>query len=313
MKTQDSLTVILNPAAGGGRGARLLSKVENGLRSRGISFSLSQTRGKGDAKRLCTEAIQREGERILVVGGDGTVHEVANAILEAGRTDVAMAVAPVGTGNDFFRMVSPARKLTDALDILVEGQLTLFDVGRVRSGGKETFFVNLLGVGLDVEVLRRRAGFRRLSGLPQYLAALAVTIFSYRPIQLRMVLDGGKEVLEGDALLAGLTLGPSIGGGFLLSPDATPTDGFLDLFFVDPLGAGRVARYLPRVIRGTHRDLSEFHFRKVREVDLHRPDEMPFFFELDGELMPEPTTRLEIEVYPKALPVLLPLPGKTRA
>jgi len=253
------------------------------------------------------EALARESaDRILVVGGDGTIHEVANGILESGGPKPALAVVPVGTGNDFYRIIGTPQRLDSALDLLDNGRVAHLDVGRAVTDDRSTHFVNLMGVGLDVEVLRRRSRFRHLSGLPQYLAALIATLVTFRGFSVEVIFEDGAGRVSGATILAGITLGPSIGGGFMINPDASPEDGLLDFFFVEPLGPGQVARYIPRVIRGTHGDLSEFHFRKVSGARFLRSDEGPFFYELDGELIPNPVTELTVEVVPRALPVILP-------
>jgi len=132
-------------------------------------------------------------QRILVVGGDGTIHEVANGVLQAGQEPPALVIAPVGTGNDYYRVVGAPRRLASALDLLTAGSITELDVGWVRFGEKEEYFVNLLGIGLDVEVLKRRSAYRRLSGLPQYLAALLTTLVSFRSFNVQISFGGGAE------------------------------------------------------------------------------------------------------------------------
>jgi diacylglycerol kinase (ATP) len=122
------------------------------------------------------------------------------------------------------------------------------------------------------------------------------------------LLDQGKEV-EGPVMLGILTVGPSVAGGFFLSPQASPVDGYLDFCYVDPVGLAKVARYVPRVLKGTHLHIPEFHHERVRRIRLSRPDGEPFFFELDGELMPERTTMLDVEIKPEALAVLVPGEG----
>jgi YegS/Rv2252/BmrU family lipid kinase len=249
-------------------------------------------------------------ERVLVVGGDGTIHEVANGILEAGPTPPALGIIPVGTGNDFFRMVGTSRRLEAALTIALQGERRLFDVGRINLDGEERYFVNLLGVGVDVAVLEKREGFQRLRGLPQYLAAFTSALVSFRPQAYRLLLrrgpdEGGEEVIEDRTILAAVTVGPSVGGGFFLNPDASPYDGELDLFFVEAIGVLKIARYIPRVIRGTHGDLPEVKLRRFTKGNLTRPDGRPFHFELDGERMPNQVTALEIDVCKGVLPVMV--------
>jgi diacylglycerol kinase (ATP) len=306
MTGSQPLRVILNPAASGGRGGRLRTAVEEGLRKKGVPFLLTTTREAGHARELAGELARVGTEVILVVGGDGTIHEVANGVLEAGGSTPALAVAPVGTGNDFFRIVGAPRRLESAVELVMNGRVVRVDVGIARFGEQERHFVNLMGVGLDVDVLRRRYRFTHLSGLPQYLAALVATLVSFKPFALHVELGLTGDHVSGPTLISGMTVGPSIGGGFMISPGASPHDGLLDFFFVEPLGVIKVARYIPRVIRGTHGDLPEFHSGKVPRARFSRSDGGPFFFELDGELMPSPVTELDVEVRPGALPVIVP-------
>ncbi len=306
MSPDGPLKVILNPAASGGRGEKLRPGVERALKEWGLSYSISPTKGPGHAEALVLEARQEGAAALVVVGGDGTIHEIANGLLNSRIRDLPMAVVPVGTGNDFFHMLNPARDPEAALSVLRDGKVRAFDVGRVAFGGQARYFVNLLGLGLDVEVLRRRARFKRLSGLPQYLLAIVSALLSFRPEPLRARFPPDQQVQEGPAMLAGVTIGPSLAGGFLLSPRASPTDGLLDFFFIHRVGLRRAARLIPRVIRGTHEGLPEFHLEQVREVHLSRLDGGPFHFELDGELMPDPANLLEISILSGVLPVLVP-------
>jgi diacylglycerol kinase (ATP) len=299
--------IILNPNAAGGRGRRVQSDLEVSLATEGVDHTLQVTRHPGHARTLIEEWSGPEERRVLVVGGDGTLHEVANGILFSGQTGVELAILPVGTGNDFHRMVRGSGELPQALDALLHGTSRLFEVGRARWEGGEEYFVNLMGVGLDVAVLQRRHRFCRLPGLFQYLAALGSAMVGFRQIPLRLTVDladGDQATYSGRTLLSAITVGPSVGGGFLLSPDARPDDGTLDLFMAQEMGLGGVLRHLPRVIRGNHAGSHELTMERIIGARLEPMDQSPLYFELDGELMPEAVSYLEIEVIPAALRIL---------
>lgn len=303
----EPVQVILNPASSSGAGGRMRPRVEARLQARHIPFRLTATRGPGHASDLARQALEDGVSRLLVVGGDGTVHEVVNGLLD-GDSDSRgpeLAVLPLGTGNDFYRMVGAPRTVDGAMDMLQWGVARPFDVGHARWDGGERWFVNLLGLGVDVEVLRRRAAVQRLSGMTQYLAALLQAVLRFRPVPIRITLDG-VEVIEGSATLSGITVGPSAGGGFLLNPGATPDDGLLDLCFVEALTLPQIVRYIPRVIRGTHGGLRVVRLRRFREAVLEAPGPDPFHFELDGELMDEPAHRVEARIVPGRIRVLVP-------
>lgn len=306
-----SLWVIANPESGAGRGARVLPALEAELDRRRLRYALHLTERPGHARELAARAVGRVS-RVLTVGGDGTIHEVANGMLRRAprrpeRGVPPLAVLPVGTGNDFFRMVSAPADPAGAARAAADGTPRYFDVGEVRWEDGARLFVNLVGVGIDVEVLRRRARFARLPGLIQYLAALASALAAYRPVPLAVALSSGSGTTwshDGATLLSAVTVGPSVGGGMILSPEAVPDDGRLDLFHARRLGVLQVLRYLPGILRGT--GVREGDIRQVQatEIRMERTDGRDLAFELDGELADAGTRAIEIRVLPGVLPVL---------
>ena len=304
--------VIANPESAGGRGARVLPELETALSGQGIEFSLHRTRAPGHARELA-KAARDLASGILIVGGDGTVHEVADGLLSKAAESTAapplppIAVLPVGTGNDFFRMVRSSRRVGDVVRVLGEGVPRHFEVGEVRWEEGVRHFVNLIGVGIDVAVLRRRPAFRRLPGLLQYLAALSAALVSFEPIPLRVTVRSGETeelIPEAAVLLSAVTVGPSIGGGFFLSPNAVPDDGLLDLFHVTNLGVLKVLRYLPGILRGVGLERPEITQVQGMHILIERMDGRGLDFELDGELVEVTTSRLDIRVLPSRLQVL---------
>jgi diacylglycerol kinase (ATP) len=300
--------VIANPNAQGGRGRRILPVLESALRERGRAFRLHATRAPGHGRELARELAggghRVPGAPLLVVGGDGTLHEVANGLRDAGfPPDLPLAVLPMGTGNDFHRMLRTRGTLAEVLDLLEEGVPRPLDVGEVRWDGGEAAFVNLLGVGIDVAVLERRGAFQRLPGLLQYGFALLSALRRFQPVPLAVDAEGMDSLLT-PVLLAAATVGPSIGGGFQLSPRARGDDGLLDLFVAGPLTFGQVLRYLPGVVRGTLESADQIHRATFASARFEATDGRPFRFELDGELMPHETPWLEMRIRPGVLQVL---------
>lgn len=310
----DPVCVVVNPAAAGGRGRKAGRRVVEALAG-AVPFQAHFTEGPGHASQLAAEAAAGGASRVLAVGGDGTVHEVAAGLLAADREPLpSLAVHPVGTGNDFFRMTGGGRRPEDARTVLQDGVVQRFDVGRVQWDGGERTFVNLLGVGVDVAVLRRRAKYARLPGLAQYLAAFLDAVVRFRPPKVRIdaksatSADGeaGRVRVSGPATLAAITVGPSIGGGFMVNPTARASDGRLDLCHVRALNWREVAGLVPRVIRGTHGACRQVTLGRLDRAVVRSADSEPIHFELDGELVPTPARELRVQVMPGALPVLVP-------
>ena len=304
----EPLRVIVNPAAAGGRGRKAARDLFRVLDTRSRQYDTRYTEAPGHASRLAAEAVADGVGRIVVVGGDGTVHEVADGLIGCGVERLpAVAVFPVGTGNDFYRMVGSDRSVSAVMGLLDSGVVRRFDVGRVEWDGGERTFVNLMGVGVDVEVLRCRGRFSRLPGLLQYLASFLNAMVTFRPPEVHIDTgNGGGQRITGATTLTVITVGPSIGGGFMINPDAKTSDGKLDLCHIAAPGVLPILRLVPRVIRGTHGDSPVVTMCRLSHAVLRRPGGESMWFEIDGELAPEPARELRVEVVPGAFPVLVP-------
>jgi YegS/Rv2252/BmrU family lipid kinase len=296
--------VILNPASGHGLGRKLRPRIERGLRDAGVAFDLVETAGPGDGVKLGREAGAGAVERVLAAGGDGTVHEVANGLLQAprardGATGPALGTIPIGTGNDFAKLLkvcklppeAAARRMADA-------QVGIFDVGCVIG----EYFDNSLGIGFDAEVARQANRTTRLSGLAVYVAAVYKSFVSFRAPVLEVTSTAHTET--GPMMMLECSIGVSAGGGFYLTPDAEPADGLLDVCLIRKVGLGKFLRYVPRVLKGRHVGLDEVAMFKTAALRIRSPDR-PLLLHLDGEVR-EPTTRdVEVTLEPRRLRVLV--------
>ncbi len=303
------LRIIVNPAARGGRGRKAATELLQVLADRAIPCDPRYTTGPGHAVELAAEAARDGLEKVAVVGGDGTMHEVAEGLLNSGRNRLpAIALFPVGTGNDFHRMVGAAGTAAGVAELLTTGTVERFDVGRVWWRNGETFFVNLFGVGIDVDILECRSRFTWLPGLLQYLAALLNALLTFRAPEVEIEMDDveTERRIRARTTLSVITVGPSIGGGFMINPSAAASDGKLDLCHLPALNVPQVLALVPKVIRGVHGSSPLVTMRQLRRASLRRPDGGALRFEVDGEIGPAPARELHVEVVPGALSVLAP-------
>lgn len=304
---RSSVHVILNPTSGGGAGRRIRQEIERELAARGLRFTLEETTHRGHAVELARAAVERGAETIVAAGGDGTVHEVANGLLtavgEGGRP--ALGVIPVGTGNDFVKALGGVMSRARAYDVLADGEVRHFDVGRVEWEGGCEFFVNGMGTGIDVEVVRQIERLPRLPGVVSYLLGLLRALARFRAIPLRITWDGERRHQKVHMIAIGN--GACIGGGFYVCPNAVPHDGRFDLCIVDELSLLQIARLLPRVMRGTHEGQPMVQMRQAVEIEIEAAGDAPLFFQMDGELREPPGgRRLRVRVEHGALPVVAP-------
>jgi diacylglycerol kinase (ATP) len=302
MKTPTRL--ILNPAAAGGSARRLRSELLRKL-SPFLDLELRETEDRWHAVELAGEAARNGARLVLAAGGDGTIHEVANGLLAArGREPtVPLGVVPIGTGNDFAKMLyrTPSRRAAYAA--LAATSLRRFDVGRASWDGGSEYFINAMGTGIDVEVVRQIERLPHLPGVLGYLAGVVRAVFGFRALPMRIRIDGTDR--QKPLMIAAIGVGHCLGGGFYVFPGARPDDGLFDICTVDEIGLARIARVLPRVMRGRHVGMREVTMDTGTAIDIEILGEQPLFFQLDGELREPPAARrLHVELIPSVLNVI---------
>lgn len=294
--------VIVNPAAGRGAARTAWSVVRAVLQGAGAEVQMAETVGRGHATELAEAAVALGWPAVLALGGDGTVHEVANGILRASdgraRTAASLGVVPVGSGNDFALLAGLSKDPAEAARRMVSGGERRVDVGRV---GERRWFTNGIGVGLDARVAVEANRNRRFRGMAIYLWALARVLRSFHAPVIRVETDEG-EVIERALTLVTVGNGGRHGGGFWICPDAAIDDGLLDVCVCDGLSRPRILQFLPKVVRGTHVGASCVHMRRVRRV--HITSLTPLPVHADGEILFEDAHQLEIEIEPGRLRLL---------
>ncbi len=307
--------VLVNPAARGGRNRALRPALDRHLLDAGISAEVWETAGPGDAERMA-RGLGDDGVLLIVAGGDGTVHEVVNGLVGTGGT---LAVLPVGTGNDYAHALGMADDLAEAVRQVATAEVQAADVGRVRwtdgkGGSRERLFANGLGVGFDARVAALAAETKWLGGQAAYLAAVFRTLWAWRRPTLRArarsaVPAGATDEtpaldVDGSLFLCEIGNGHSAGGGFLLTPDATPFDGLLDVCHVRHVPTARALKLLPTTFSGDHVTAPEVTMSRVSALTL--AVEPAVGVHADGEILTADAVALFVEVLPGALAVVAP-------
>lgn len=300
---RDAPLVIVNPAAGNGRAGRQLGWVRGRLEAR-PGARLEVSRRPGDAERWAAEAAGRH-DRIVAVGGDGTVQEVVNGLLGA-NVPASIGIVPVGSGNDLARSLNLPADGPGAWKVAVGHGTARIDVARATAGdGRVRWFASAGGIGLDGEVARamvhRRGWQRSRAG---YLATALVHLWRYanRPVRIR--LDDG-EAMERTILLVAVTNGAFYGGGMHVAPGARVDDALMDLCIVGDLGRAAALRQIPNLYRGRHVDHPRIEMRRARRVQVEGGADT--LVHLDGE--PFGGLPLQVEMCAGVLTVAVPSGG----
>jgi diacylglycerol kinase (ATP) len=240
---------IVNPVAGRGRAARVLSRLREQLPFVHEWHCVS-TQHRGHARELAAAAARDGIDRVVAIGGDGVVSEVATAL---GTTPTALAIIPVGTGNDSARNLGVPADPFAAARLADSGLARSIDLGEVRTAAGTTCFVSVAGFGFDAEVAWRVNRLPKLVGgtLP-YVVGVLQTLWRYRSPVMRVRLGDDNPVVDRRVFLVAVANCTSYGGAMRIVPHARPDDGQLDLCVVGNLPRLEVLRLVPKLYSGGH-------------------------------------------------------------
>ena len=284
------MTLVVNPAAGGGRcGARIGRWVRH-LEESGVVVTVQHTSGPGHATQLAAEAAEAGADTVVAVGGDGTLFEVVNGLMNATRQP-ALGVLPLGTGNSFARDFG-LHTTEAAVEALLRDRRTRVDVVRADHTEGTLHYINLLSVGFTAEaggLTNRR--FKGLGALG-YIAAVFVSVIRLSHPRFPHALDGSRVDAEPCVLLS-FSNSQYTGGQMHMAPSADPTDGELDLVRVGTMGRRRLLTVFPRIFAGTHVQAHEIEERRAKRVDFSLDG--PVEVMVDGEVLTLTLTSLEVQ------------------
>ena len=261
-------------------------------------MDVARTERPGHAQALATEAVQQGAKHVVAVGGDGTVHEVANGLLCAG-SDAALGVVPIGSGNDFAKLLGVYRHdPSRAVARLVTARPRRFDAGRVAG----EWFVNSVGFGFAPAVVKTRERMQHLRGFLSYLVPVVQTFFTFEPMVLEVSAPGFRE--RGYMMMIEVCNGTTSGGSYRFAPDADPADGTLDVCMIRRVSLPRFLLAIPRVMRGTHVTMREVAVFKTAKLVVRSP-EQPLILHVDGELREPGVKECTVELERGRLNVLV--------
>jgi len=299
------IRAIFNPVAAGGRGARLKPDVRACLTRAATDATVDlewvETQEPGHATALAREAALDGCEMLVAVGGDGTVNEVINGLMQAGNQDGApvLGIIPVGSGNDFAWGAGIALDPLVACQRVFDGQTCLIDLGQTReAGGRQRYFCNVSGTGFDAQTALEVERFKWLRGVFVYLVPLFKTlIFHHKVPELRISVDGLEWTQRSMMLTVGN--GRRLGRGFLIAPEAELDDGWLDVCICGELGRLGMLMVIPRFMRGTHVTHREVQMERARRVKVESP--VPVAVHVEGESFATDAREFEFTIVPGAL------------
>lgn len=303
----DRVMIILNPWAGRGRAGKKRPQLEQVLRQASIDYELVLTHLRGGAIELAWQAVDRGFERVVAVGGDGTINEVVNGLKGAeqklGRR-AKLGIIPLGTGSDFIKSLDGVEPndLVGGVRRLQTGRSRMVDIGRVQvPRTAPRYFVNGLGMGLDAQVAFEALQLSRLRGIAVYLVAIVRALGRYKAHPMTVQYDDQRIYRR--LLFASVANGRCQGGGFWLTPDALVDDGQLDLCIIDYMRLPEIIRHIPKVLNGRHTRLKQVTMGRAKHVRVDCPAPIPVA--TDGEVIATDARQITVETLPHGLEVLI--------
>lgn len=271
------------------------------LRNHGHDVSVRVTWEAGDAARFAREAVADGISVIVAGGGDGSLNEVINGVMHGDGADVAVAVLPMGSANDFAASCGIPEEPTLAIRLAAEGSAAPIDVGKAN----DRFFINVAsgGFGAQVTATTPEELKRALGGVAYALMGFATVIRGHetRRVRIRSSEFSGEETL----VMMAVGNGRQSGGGFAITPNALLDDGLLDATFVRDFPTVDAAA-VAREISEPDSEENRFVFAlRSSELTVESAEDEIEFFNLDGEPSP-PFHSIRFEIRPRALKFVLP-------
>ncbi len=298
------ITVLVNPAAGKGRGEAAAELAVRRLRELGAQVTVLEGDSAESTRRHAAAAVRDRPDAIVVVGGDGTLSSILEEIAHA---EVPIALVPAGTGNDFARAMGLPfghhGSAAEAAALVLTGEATPVDVGSAHCPDGSAKFLTVAALGFDALVSERTNRLKWPKGALRYYLALLIELARLRPLHFNVRIDDeSSSTLPG--ILAAVGNTRSYGGGMPMCPEADPSDGLFDLTLVGPLSRARLLRLFPLLLKAKHAGRSEVLTRRLERIEISAPGLIVY---ADGEKVG--TESVRIDMLPGALRVFAPYPS----
>ena len=300
---------IVNPVSAGGSTGKQWPKIEALLKKLyAFDFELAFTERPLHATQLVQEAIQRGVQRIVAVGGDGTLNEIVNGFFEKDvmvNPAVSLGILEIGTGADFVKTLGPQPTVEQAILHMNDAEPKLIDVGRAEfvsfeNRTQERYFLNILDFGLGGAVVERvNRTTKRFGGKISFLIGILSTLLTFKnkPIRYRLNEGNWQSGMFNDVIIAN---GRYFGGGLFPAPAALLDDGLFDVVFLGDVGRLEAVLNLSKLRKGTHFENPKVSLTRARKIEAQSEENV--FVDMDGELVGK--LPLKVLILPQKLRIL---------
>lgn len=291
--------VILNPYANRWKAQQRNNELESALNAAGFAYDLVPTEAARHGIELAKTAVYEGYDAVIAAGGDGTINEVINGLLQAaGDGDpLPLGILPMGSANDFSDLLGLSRDLTAVTKLIAAGSTRKLDVARVN----DYFFINNSAIGMEPMVTIESQKIERLSGEMRYMAALGRALIKLKAWQMNIKWDDGSY--EGEGILLSVCNGPRT-GGFSMAPGAELDDGLLDFVFAPAMPKSTLLNVLRKLMGGTHVDHPLVTYTRTTQLTIEAEPGLPLH--ADGEILGTAVNSITYQVLPAKLSIFTP-------
>jgi diacylglycerol kinase (ATP) len=299
----EKIHFLVNPTSGGGSAGKTWPGIRSFLESKLGVFSFEFSTSRGHAKELAFQAGRNSVEKLIIIGGDGTISESVTGVRASGNDSLVIGVMNLGTGGDFCRTLGVPGDIELAIGKILSGNATAIDIGRVNyinNQGKveERNFINITGCGMSGKVVRTINQSRKLFGGFSYYLASLQNFFSYSNQKVKLYLDDLEPKSFSIVNLA-ICNGQYFGGGMNISPKSQITDGLLNIIVIDNWTSFQKIIYSSKLYNGSILNTPGVHTFSAKKVKVVPEEGSVAYIDNDGEdvgMIP-----LEAEILPKAV------------
>lgn len=293
---RNNIVFIINPIAGKGKGKIVEGKIQHFFTQKKINFKTYLTNNVGHATVLTKEIISEHPSIIVACGGDGTINEVAQALI---GTSIPLGIIPIGSGNGLAANLQIPKEINKAFEVIHQAKSNKIDAGKIN----DNYFFSNIGFGIDADVINNysKAKTRNFIG---YVSASLKSILNYQPKKFKIELQN-NEILEDDFYFLLCSNSNEAGYGISFTPNAKLNDGKLDFLAVKKLNFIKQVLFSAHVLGKRIEKMNEAKVLQVKSIKFITK-ESETIAQIDGEAVIIHKNSIDVSVIPNALHVIVP-------
>jgi len=285
------LVLLINPSAGKQKGGKIAKQAIEKFQKQGIEIKAFYSEYQGHLIELAKKAAEKENQGIVAIGGDGTVFEVINGMIQSDKNLVnPLGVIPVGTGNSFSKDLS-IQSTEEAIQNIILRKTRPVDLGKCQCRDQKFYFINVLGFGFVADIVKRALSYKKLGDL-SYVISVFLTLKNLKSYQLDFEIDGVSYQREN--VFVEICNSRMTGGNMLMSPQTEIDNGYLDVVLLNKISKFEIIKAFPRIYKGIHVNMPEVEVIRGKEMTFKPVDEK--FLTPDGEIVGQ--TPITVSILP---------------